>query len=292
MTTPIRCLDLQGPGKPSFWYGGNRLAKSGNCLGFLYEQPPFTVTFSREQCAEIARFAAQALDQDEPAAASEVKRSDGERLRGIHNRIRHELTPAGMADANDVARAERLLYERTASEFAKPYIDELESTKARIAALEASTKKAWQGRDYFQARANEEPSKALLVQLESRISSLVDERAEVLYILINAGIKGPEHGPDLSARVSALIAKHESELARVKAENDELTTANRNMFAALEKEEAETERSDKRVHDLEAENAALRDAATNLALVLESTTEQSAIGVSLAELRKLLAGAT
>lgn len=41
---------------------------------------------------------------------------------------------------------------------------------------------------------------------------------------------------------------------------------------------------------VKAENAALRDAAKNLALVLESTTEQSAIGNALAGLRKALAG--
>lgn len=62
---PVKYLDLLGNRKPSFWCGGKRLAASGNCLGFSCEAPAATaIEFTKEQCAEIGKFAMRAVGVD------------------------------------------------------------------------------------------------------------------------------------------------------------------------------------------------------------------------------------
>jgi hypothetical protein len=57
--------------------------------------------------------------------------------------------------ANEVQNVERTQYEQT-----------IALQNKRIKELEVSTRRAWTERDYFQARANEDPTKALVLRLE------------------------------------------------------------------------------------------------------------------------------
>lgn len=72
--------------------------------------------------------------------------------------------------ANECSDAERTQYELTIEQ-QKATIAELlthkEAMRTRIADLETSTNKAWSERDHFQVRANEDPTKALVIRIEA-----------------------------------------------------------------------------------------------------------------------------
>lgn len=70
--------------------------------------------------------------------------------------------------ANECSDGERTQYELTIAQQQK-----------RIAELETSTKQAWRERDYFQSRASENPTKALVVRLESERDAA---RTEILVL--------------------------------------------------------------------------------------------------------------